>query len=565
MTWLYYAATLEPPARVAVPLGEFGAGLSAPLRRAGGKAGLIGIAAVALIASPAHAQRSDVSPYIEVGQVLTTDFQDGDVLTYSTVAAGIDASVHTRRVQIQASYQYQRRISYDDRLADDDIHSGIARAQVVVAPGFTMEAGAIAARARADVRGDAPGNLTGNVRNVSQVYSAYAGPSVSTHVGPMFVNGAYRFGYTKVESPDIPSPIAGQPPLDVYDDSKVHVATASVGVKSGTVLPVGLTASGSYTREEAGQLDQRFEGKYARGDVVLPVGRGLALTAGAGYEKIEISQRDPLLDVGGDPVVDGAGRQVTDPASPRRLAYDFDGIYWDAGVIYRPSSRTFLEARVGKRYGSMSYTGSLSYKIGPASGLQIGVYDSIDSFGRQLGGGLASLPTEFMTGDDPFGDQYNGCVFGSSGNAAGGCMNAVFASVPTANYRSRGVNSILALSRGPNRIGVGAGYSRRTFLAPSTPGGIQVNGTSDEAFFGQAFASRALGRNATIGANAFASYFNSDLPDADGVLGWGANGIYTHRFGGLGATAAVGVYGFEGQDSESNVAASAMFGLRYGF
>ncbi|WP_204315025.1 hypothetical protein, partial [Klebsiella pneumoniae] len=75
----------------------------------------------------------------------------------------------------------------------------------------------------------------------------------------------------------------GQPRLDYYDDSKVHVATASVGVKSGTVLPVGITASGSYTREDAGQLDQRFEGKYGRGDLVLPVAHGFALAAGVGY------------------------------------------------------------------------------------------------------------------------------------------------------------------------------------------------------------------------------------------------------------------------------------------
>jgi hypothetical protein len=337
-------------------------------------------------------------------------------------------------------------------------------------------------------------------------------------------------------------------------------------VKSGTALPVGVTASGSYTREDAGQLDQRFEGKYGRGDVVLPVGRGLALAAGAGYENIKVSQRDPLLDGTGAPVVDGAGRQVTDPASPRRLAYDFDGLFWDAGVIWRPSSRTFLEARVGRRYDSWSFTGSFSHQIGPGSGVQIGVYDSIESFGRQLNGGLAALPTSFVSTDNGFGNQYSGCVFGTSGAAPGSCINAgILGSTTTANYRARGATGVVVFSRGSNRFGFGGGYSRRSFIAPDVGTGSIINGTSDETFYAQLFASRAIGRNSDLSANAYASYFDSGLAGSEGVLGWGANAIYTQRFGGLGATAALGVYGFDANGSESDVAAQALVGLRYGF
>lgn len=529
------------------------------------------VAAVAA-AVPASAQerqrRSDITPYIEVGQVLSADLQGGDVLTYSTVAAGIDASIRSRRVEVALSYRYERRIGYDKKVADEDIHSGLASVRARVAPGLTMEAGAIAARSRSDVRGDAATNLVGNTRNTSQVYSGYVGPSFSQSVGPAKVNAAYRFGYTKAENPEGGTGVpAGQQPLDVYDDSKVHVATASVGVKSGTVLPVGVTASGSWTREDAGQLDQRFDGKYGRGDVVLPVGGGLAVAGGVGYESIKISQRDPLLGPGGVPVVDANGRQVTDPASPRRLAYDFDGIFWDAGVIYRPSRRMMVEARVGRRYGSMSYTGSLSYQTGRGSGLQIGVYDSIESFGRQLGGKLSSMPTSFVQTNDNFGDQFGGCVFSTSGNSTGTCMNNVFASIPTANYRARGVTGTMVFSRGPNTIGFGGGYSRRSFIAPNVPGstGIQVNGTDDEAFFGQVFASSQLSRRTSLSGNAYLSYTNSDLPGADGVLGWGANSVLTHQFGKLSATAAVGIYGFEQQASLSDVQAQALLGFRYGF
>lgn len=532
---------------------------------------LAAVAATAIAAAPAHAQREKrghVTPYIEVGQVVAADLDGGDVLTYSTVSAGVDASVQTRRVQVQISYKYERRFSYDKKVGDDDIHSGLASVRAAVAPGFTMEAGAIASRVRSDIRGDAPSNLVGNPRNVGQVYSGYLGPNLQQHVGPIAVNGAYRFGYTRVESPVGGTGLApGTKPLDVYDDSSVHVATLSAGVKSGTVLPVGITVSGSYTRENAGQLDQRYEGKYGRGDVVLPIGRGLAIEGGVGYEQIQISQRDPLLDSGGAPVVDAAGRQQTDPASPRRLAYDFDGLFWDAGVVWRPSRRTFLEARVGRRYGSMSYTGSLSYQFGRNSGIQIGVYDSIDSFGRQLNGTLASLPTAFVSSTDPFGSQFSGCVFGTTGASAGTCMNSIFASVPTANYRSRGVTAVAVMGSGPTRIGFGGGYSRRNFIAPDVPGstGIQVNGSSDETWYGQLFASRELGPRTSLSGNAYVSWFDTSLPGSDGVMGWGANSMLTRQFGKLSATAAAGIYGFEGDSNQSDVQAQALLGLRYGF
>ncbi|MES2444754.1 MAG: hypothetical protein V4574_18175 [Pseudomonadota bacterium] len=519
------------------------------------------------MAAPAQAQRVKIQPHIDAGQVFTADLEGGDVLTYTTVGAGVDISAHTRRVEVQLSYQYQHRFSYDSTTSDDDLHTGIASIRARVTPALSLEAGAIAARGRSDIRGASPAGLSTNTSNTSQIYSAYAGPNLQTHVGPMFVNGAYRFGYTKAEAPGSGTGVTpGSPPLDVYDSSTVHVATASVGVKSGTVLPIGLTASGGYTRENAGQLDNRFEGKFGRGDVVLPIGRGLAVAGGVGYEKIQISQRDPLLDGTGQPVRDANGRYVTDPASPRRLSYDIEGIFWDAGVIWRPSRRTFLEARVGKRYGSMSYTGSLSYQFGPGSGIQIGVYDSVSSFGQQLNGSLAALPNAFDTGGDSFNSQGTGCQFGTSGNAAGSCMNGIFASTATGNYRARGVTAVVAMNRGPNHFGFGGGYARRDFIAPATGTGPTINGTSDQTFYGQVFASRELGRRAAISGNAFVSYYDSDLPGADPVMGWGANTAYTQRFfNHLDATAAVGVYGFDDQTNGKDMSAQALVGLRYGF
>jgi len=520
------------------------------------------------IAVPAQAQRVKISPHIDAGQVLSADLQGGDVLTYTSVGAGVDISAHTRRVEVQLSYQYQHRFSYDAATPDDNVHSGIASVRVRATKDLSLEAGAIAARSRTDIRGATPGAISGNNTNVSQVYSGYVGPNLQTHVGPMFVNGAYRFGYTKVENKQTGTGVpAGQPALDNYDSSQVHVATASVGVKSGTVLPIGITASGGYTRESAGQLDNRFEGKFGRGDVVLPIGRGIAIAGGVGYENIKISQKDALLDGTGQPVRDANGRFVTDPASPQRLSYDFEGIFWDAGVIWRPSRKTFLEARVGKRYDSMSYTGSFSYQTGPGSGIQIGVYDSVTSFGQQLNGSLAALPDAFgTTSENPFSGQQTGCVFGTNGSAAGSCMNGIFASTATGNYRSRGVTGVVVMNRGPNHFGFGGGYARRDFIAPTNGTAFTVNGTSDQTYYGQVFASREMGRNAAISGNAFVSYFDTDLPGADATLGWGANTAYTRRFfNHLDATAAVGIYGYDDQTNGKDLSAQALFGLRYGF
>ena len=522
------------------------------------------IAATAIIALPAAAQerRKSIEPYVEAAQVLVADFDSDEVLTYTSVGVGIDASVQTRRVEVQLAYKYEHRFSYDRDVADGDTHSGLARAAVRVAKGLTIEGGALATRTRSDIRGDAPGNLAGNVRNVSQVYSAYAGPTFQTGDGPIDLSAAYRFGYTKVEEPDVYGVDPSLPPLDLYDSATSHIAQVTAGVKAGVVLPVGLSVGGAWQREEMSQLDQTYDGKFARVDAVLPVSRDLALVAGVGYEKIEITQKDPLLDADGNIVRDGNGRFVTDPASPPRIAYDVDGVFWDAGVIYKPSPRLTLEARVGRRYESMSYTGSLQWQMSRRTALQIGVYDSVESFGRQLQRDLAALPTSFRTPLDPFGDSYNGCVFGDTGTAAGGCLTDALSSIASANYRARGVSGVLSMNAGPTTLGLGAGYANRRYLVPA--GFSVLSGTSDDTWYAQFFASRALDSVSSVSGNVYASYFESGIPGSPGVFGAGANGSYYRSFGSLSAMASLGLSTFD-IEGEGSTSAQALLGLRYGF
>ncbi|WP_448657402.1 hypothetical protein ACPVPU_07980 [Sphingomonas sp. CJ99] len=533
----------------------------------GAGVGLIGIAAPAVAQTAAPAERTvAISPYVQVGQILTADLRENDVLTYSTVTAGIDATVQTQRVTVQLNYQYERRFSWDDRLEDGDVHSGLANAAVQIAPGLSVEGGAIATRGRFDSRGDAPTNLVGNVGNTVQVYSAYVGPSFSSQVGPASVTAAYRLGYTKVESPGVVGIDPTAPPVDVYDDATSQLAIASVSTGAGDVLPVGLTVSGAYQREEARQLDQRYEGGFARADAVLPVSRTVALVGGVGYENIDISQRDVLLDANGDPVLDTNGRFVTDPNSPRRRAFAFDGVYYDGGLLWRPSPRLTLEARVGERYGTFSGTGSLSWQTSPSSGLQIGVYDSVQSFGRQLNGAIDRLPTSFTNNRDPFSDNYNGCIFGSGGDAGGQCLNGVFQSVTTANFRARGVDAVWSAQRGNTQFGVGGGYAHRRFYVPDVPVGAVIDGANDQAWYVQAFAARALDSQSSVTGNVYGNYYDSGIVGGGDVWGLGANAAYSRNFGRLNAQVVGGIDTFDSDAAlRSDIVAQALVALGYRF
>ncbi|MET0373719.1 MAG: hypothetical protein ABW128_05615 [Rhizorhabdus sp.] len=528
----------------------------------------IGVAFGALAtgnAAGAQSRRVAATPYIELGQVLDADLNSGDVLTYSTIAAGIDVAATTPRVTGQLSYRYERRIAWGDRVGDDDIHTGLARVSAQVARGLTLEAGGIATRTRSDIRGAAPGVLVGNVDNISQVYAVYAGPSYATHAGPVAVSASYLAGYTKVETPSFTAVPAGQPRLDYYDDSFGQVAAISAGVQPGQVLPIGVTASAGWNREDAGQLDGRFEGWRVRGDVLVPISGYVALTGGVGYERIETSSRRALTDSAGAPVVDGDGRFVTDTAAPRQIAYRTDGVYYDAGVVWRPNRRTSAEAHVGKRYGSLSYTGLLTYQASEHVGFAADVYDGVTTFGQQLRTGLSNLPTSFISARDAFTQQYNGCVFSTSGSTPGGCLNDVFQSIATASYRARGVDAVLSVTRGRSVYGGGVGYANRKLFNRETVPGVTLYGIEDRSAYGQLFYNRALSAVSTFDANLFVNYYESGIAQAAAVWSYGGTASYGRSFGRITTSASAGLYAFDTRDVDTSWSAQALLAARYSF
>lgn len=509
--------------------------------------------------------RATITPYIEATQNVLWELSPGDeVLTYSTIAAGVDMTLNGRRTQGAVSVRYERRISQTDRVRDGDTLSGLARVKHDLIPRtLSVEAGALAARTRVEGSGASTLNPLAADDAVSQVYSLYAGPAVSTHVGDVALSGSYILGYTKVQQKDALQLSPGQALTDIFDDSVSQSAQVSAGIAPDTVLPVGITASGSYYQEDVSNLDQRVRDMRAGVQVTYPVTMELALVAAVGYEDVEVSARDAVRDAAGVPVIGSNGRYVTDKSQARKLAYDTEGFTWDAGVMWRPSRRTALSAFVGRRYDSTTYYGSFSYNPNVRSSLTVAVYDNVSGFGGQVNRALRDLPTDFQVNRDPFNGQISGCAIGSE---SGGCVNNALSSVASSVFRARGVNATYAHRLGRLQAGVGAGYIRRKYIAREDSVLGAANGLVDESFYVDAGLNGPIDRRSSFAVSAYAAWFESGASSLGDVTTVGANAAYfrnlTDR---LVATAAVGLDSVNRKVIEDEVIASGLVGLRYSF
>jgi hypothetical protein len=502
--------------------------------------------------------RGEIRPYLEVAQVLSADLDHGgETLTYTSVAAGVDGHIETRRITAQMSVRYEHHFDWQNQSGDQDVVSGVAMVHAEVAPGvLSLDAGGIATRTGGTGR-------TFGVTNQDQsvdVYSVYAGPTLATNAGPLAINGAYRFGYTKVDDHT-----PGGRLNDDFDSATAHSLTGSVGMAPNRGLPFGWTVGAGYARENSGgRFRNRFEGAYVRGDVVVPVGPTLALTAGVGYENIQSSQRDVVRDAGGVPIPDAQGRLTPDPSAPRLLTYDMDGVMYDGGVIWRPSPRTELQARAGHRYGGTTYVGSLSHRIGEHAAVNAVVYDTVETFGRQLTTQISGLPANSNFNRDPLTGGLGGCFFGQSGG--GVCLDRSLQSITGSTFRARGASIAFSGERNRWSYGIGAGYNHRRYFLPSGAAFVATQASSDEDVSVYGSIGRQLTRTSEIDFNAYASWYDSDLPGSHSVTSQGATLSYSRSFllERLQLLAAMGLYhSDDGTESATN--ASGQLGLRYTF
>jgi len=511
------------------------------------------------------------TPYIEAQQVVTAELSPGnDTLTYSSVAVGADANLSGRNFEAGMAVRYERRFGWGSNSGNDgDVISGMARASVGIVPrSVYLEGGAMAARMGAENNGSTiAGQDFGD--SATQVYAAYIGPSVKTNAGDVQIEGHYRFGYNKVTTPNAVAVTPGQNPVDRYSDGTVHAAQMHVGTRPGEPLPVGVGVGAGWLREDVSNLDQRVDDKNVRGDVSLPIGSSLTLVGGVGYEKVEVSHRDAVIDpLTRLPVVDASGRYVTDKSAPRQIAYEAEGLIWDAGVIWRPSKRTAFEAHVGRRYGSTTYFGSFAYAPSARSSLNISVYDGVTGFGGMLNKTLAEMPTNFDGIYNPLNGGLSTCVAAVSqaGSSNGTCLNGALASVRSSVFRGRGAMASLNMGGNSLQYGIGAGYDRRTFMA--APGTVLAvaNGLVDENYWVAAYLNGRIDRNSSFGTNVYANWYQSGDALAGDTSSLGASASYYRTLArNLSATLAVGVNGVNREQLEDVWSASALAGLRLSF
>lgn len=501
--------------------------------------------------------RGSIQPYLEFAQVLSAELSGGETFTYSSIAAGVDGQIETRRVRAQASVRYQRNISWNGNVADNDVLSGIARLNADIVPRvLQFDAGALATRTAGEGRAFGVTDRD----SATEIYSVYAGPTLSTHAGPVAINAAYRLGYTAVNDEQFLG--FG----DDYDNSVSHNATASIGMGPGR-LPFGWTVGAGYTRSDSGgPFDYRFEGTFVRGDIVLPVGPTLALTAGVGYERIRSSQVDLARDANGIPVAGPDGRGIPDPSRPRLLTYDVDGLIYDGGLIWRPSPRTEFQVRAGHRYGGTTVVGSFRHQFNPSYGVSATVFDTVETFGGTLIANLNNLPTNFDILRNPFTGDLGNCAIGGQQPGSGQCFASSLQSIRGTSYRMRGVSALFSGSRGLWDFALGAAYAHRRFARPDDPAFDSFGGREDQGFQVYGSVGRELSRSSEINFDAYASWFDSDARGIGEVTSVGGTVSYSRRLllDRLQLIGALGLYHDDGAFGDSTIA-TGLIGLRYTF
>lgn len=192
-------------------------------------------------------RKVSVQPYIEVSQIAVAELSPGnDVVSYTQLAAGVDASITGRNNGGSVSLRVEQNIGYGDRALDSTTVTGVARGYASIVPqALTVEGGVLAARTRVDSNGGATLNAPNGTGSESRVYSGYAGPNLHTRAGDVEVNANYRVGYTKVESPGALQVNPGAAPVDVFDESVTQAANVHLATRPGAPLPVGVGVGGT--------------------------------------------------------------------------------------------------------------------------------------------------------------------------------------------------------------------------------------------------------------------------------------------------------------------------------
>jgi hypothetical protein len=511
--------------------------------------------------------RVNINAYVEANAGVSAELHDSgnllggdDTVTYTSVAAGVEGQVNTRHVVANFGYRYERQIELQGGAPDRGVHTGIAEVNAQLTPNLSVEAGGLATRSGGNGRA-----VGATIReDGAQIVSAYAGSTVSTHAGPVSVNAYYRLGYVHVDDDGLVND--GNPEGSFSATNHMAGVTVQSEAANGRV---GWTVSAGHYSEVAGTFDSHYQQQFVRGDVAIPVNPTLALTAGVGYGRERSSQLNFLRDAGGAPVIDAQGNLVADHVAPRLPTNTSEGVFADAGFIYRPTRRSELQLRAGiNNDGDPIVAGSAHFALGRAFGFSFSLYDNDETFGRSLIRNLRDLPDNFTVRTDQLtGNLAAGCVFDRNEPGRGVCLSPVLQSLTSVSYRARGGSLLFSGGRRLWTLGGGITFAQRDYYLPDDPifADVFAPSDSDLAIFGSA--GRRLGRNADIDFSTFVSLYSTDALIENDVTTIGGRVTYSRSFlmSRLQAVLGLGLTYRSFSIDPSSLVADLMLGIRYNF
>jgi uncharacterized protein (PEP-CTERM system associated) len=528
---------------------------------------MLGLLAGSTLCGAAHADRPEFGAFLDVQQLgeMQLSGAGSDDVTYTEVSGGATGRINNRRIVASASYRLSYRIPEVGDISKSVSQDGVMRLQAnVIDEWLTVNTGAIVTRSRVAAGGSAPQFDSANPKNLTQTYSAFLQPSLVHRFGDLGVSASYRYAYTQNESGQTGGVITGLP-TDRFSNSKAQQGELSFGMDNSS-LPFDWSISSQYRRENTSNLAQHFRALSTTAEVKVPVTDFVALVGSGGYEQTRTSQRRALVDpLTGLPVLGKGGRFVVDPASPRLLTYDMDGLIGDAGIIWKPSRRTRLEARAGYRYGGLSVTGLIEMHPSEQSGVTVIVTDRIESFGQGVSGGLADAPANLDLGQtlDP-ASSYQNCLFGKS-PGTGRCIGGALGQASASTYHERAATVIFNRRMRKWSVATSLGYTRRTYI--DDPGTLfSLDGVVDQSFFGDVSLTGQLTRNSGVSFSFSGNLFKNGQAGASDVLSGSFSSNYYRTFGrGIRAQASLAIESSKQDGVTADVSGRAQLGVQYQF